>query len=244
MLQAAAGVPTGGAQPSNITSLGETRTSLTGRTSNTTWDLTTFYDASGNPYSSSLVEDDIIIAILVCGGASAGDISIVSSGYTAIFDDVQLGPAGYYCNVLVAYKFMGATPDTGITFSGSGSTANAICAVFQAYRNVNKTDTFPVIETDYLSTSARPLPPPITPPSGAFHILCGGGATHTRGNGPYTNSQLTTFGSTSANDTYDSTVGIGSIEWTGGTFTPVQFDWGLTDGSYGTPSFSAAMRST
>lgn len=243
MLQAAAG-NAGGVQPSNIVFLGSAPISLTGRTSDTIWDFNPMYNASDTLTTVPILEDDLVVITLVCGGVSAGGISVVTSGYTTLHSDVQLGPAGYYCNFLTSYKFMGSTPDTTVQFSGSGSTANAITGMITFYRNVNKTDTFPVIETDYLSTSARPFPPPITPPSGAFDILCAGGATHTRGNGSYTNSQLTYFRSTSANDTYDSTVGVGSIEWTGGTFTPVQFGWGLSDGNYGAISFSAAMRST
>lgn len=241
MLAASSSVGGGPTPPpvNNIVFVGSTQISLTGRTSNTTWSLLSLINGIDTQPSA----DDIVIIQLVSGGATSAVLSIITSGYTTLANLTASSTRSV--NSLCSYKFMGATPDTSITFSGSGSTAWALCGVINVYRNVSQTDTFPIVNTATFSNTVKPTPPAITPSSGAFSILCGGGGGHDQGNAPYTNVEpFTNFTSTSANDSVDGIVGLGDIPWTSGTFTPVRWAAGIGDSTdFSSTAFTAAMRS-
>jgi hypothetical protein len=245
MLQAAAGAGGGGgAQPSNITFIGSSIISRSGATGTTNWSLTELRtDPSGILGPVTLLEDDLVIILLVVGGSTTGGVSVTTSGYTTLAD--LSASSTEPVTARVSYKFMGATPDTTVYFTNSGSSLNAQSGVILVYRNVDTSDPFPSIETATFTNTVLPTPPAITPESGAFHILVGGGGSHDTGNRPYTNTEYESFDTTSANDTNDCIVGMGASEWTGGTFTPNRFTWGGSDSSeFSSVAFTAMMKST
>ena len=250
MLQAAAGSGVDW-PPSNIQFVGSTTLSTPGKTGDTSVSLTSLQNGIG----TQPAQGDLVIALAGAGvGTTFKELSIRTSGYTELValqanDNISLDGT-------VAYKFMGATPDTTIIVSGTLSATDGISAVFLVFRNVDQTDPFPVLEiANSQINTARPTPPDLTPPApseGAFHILCGGAGAHGQGDRDYANSlPYTNFATEGVNDSYDSTTAMGAIELTsdiltGGVFDPPRFVWvsGTDNSQYSSAAFTAVMRST
>jgi hypothetical protein len=99
-------------------------------------------------------EDDIVILVIACDTV-VGASTIATTGYTAILNTADVLPGRR-----VAYKFMGATPDTVVAINQSGSRERA-CLV-QVWRGVDTVDPIDVAWTEATGSSDSPDPPQIS----------------------------------------------------------------------------------
>lgn len=183
---------------------------------------------------------DLVIVYVATGSSGDGNLSVF--GYTEILELFSDGSSAD-TNFAIARKFMSATPDTTVTFGGTGSSGNAGTVAIQVWRNVNVTTPFDVAGLSSTKTGATATFPSITPTTPGAVILAGAAAGHTNGSITYSNSSLTGFISIGSNDTYDSTIGVGYHYWTSGSFTPADSVFGGTDSStYSSASYIMALR--
>jgi hypothetical protein len=209
-----------------------------GTTSNITVSLTTLTGGT----NSSPQAGDLVIVSFVTNPADTGRISYRISGYTQIAD--------LYANdtervqLQVGYKIMGSTPDTSVTITGgSADVDQAIAVAIQVWRNVDPTTPFDVTRTTSTRTNTvDPDPPSITPvTSGVVIVVAGGGGHNT--SGTFTSGDLSNFVTENASDTHDATVGMGSYNWTSGTFDPVLWGFTGTDSTnYAAAAVTMALR--
>lgn len=191
----------------------------------------------------------------VASSASAGDLVIVYFGTGSIVNnDLVVNEykeiAELYADdtndtsLVVAYKFMGSTPDTTFTLTGGtqgGTDAGAVAV--QVWRNVDVLP-FDVVATTATGTnSVLCNPPAITPLTAGSYIVSGGAGGHLRGAQTYSSSDLTNFISSGENDTYDVTIGLGYKEWTSGEFNPAEFSFsGVNSSNYSWAAVTLALR--
>lgn len=190
---------------------------------------------------------------------AAGDLVVV---YFAVANTYTLGATGYTglesvsvlnsntgrrTRLYVAYKLMGATPDTSITLtSGTSSGTNASVAAIQVWRGVAANPSllpyFDVPELSAVSTGNGPTalispnPPAITPLHAGAIIVAGGVGVYAAASaGTFTSADLTGFQSAGGNgSSNDVSIGLGYKEWTSGTFDPGTFTFSSADNIGGT----------
>lgn len=192
--------------------------------------------------SNSASEGDLVIVYFGTGSVVEQAISI--SGYTQL-TKLYVDASLYDTNLLVAYKFMGSTPDTSITLlGGTFDTRDAGAVCIQVWRNVNLTTPFDVTTTtDTNSSTVLCDPPSITPVTSGSYIVSGGAGAHSRGIPVFTSSDLSGFISVGSNDTRDVAIGLGYKEWVSGSFDPSQFTFGGLDStSNSNASVTIALR--
>jgi hypothetical protein len=199
-----------------------------GTTSNKTISLTSL---SGGLASSPSAND---IVVVYFANSSEVDDNLVVSGYTEV-TEIRGTFVDAYANLVVAYKFMGVTPDTSVTLTGGTlSGQNGGCIGISVWRGVNQTTPLDVTSTtatggDFPGT--RPNPPAITTVTSGAVIIAGGvGSTDSFSSfSNYSSSDLDGFRSTqgvtsgSGNDCY---LGIGFKRLQVGTFNPAIFTGG------------------
>jgi len=186
----------------------------------------------------TLLKDDIVIISIDIGSSGLPTTpGIVTSGYTTLAD--LYSNDGNDTNLLVAYKRMGASPDTSVVTTASGASGKGQAAAVRVLRGVDATTALDVaVQSVTSGNSVIPTPPPITPASSGALIMCIGGGAHQRGDTEvYTTGDLTSFHSVSSNETRVAIIGTGTNAWTGGTYTPSAF--GFTAGDSGTYSAAA-----
>jgi hypothetical protein len=207
----------------------------------TTFEGSTTVGATINLTSLNLRTGDIVIVAYESCGTVNKTLSIAD--YTTIAD--LFADDTEDSNLIVAYKFMGITPDTQVVIPPTQNTADGGAVVLHAYRNVDDTTPLDVAATTAsIINTATPNPPAITPVSTGSLIVVAAGAAHTLGTtatffAPY----LSNFLSVAGNDTNDPTVGIGNIPWTGGTFDPPSWRFnGVDSTNFSTNSVTIALR--
>jgi hypothetical protein len=207
--------------------------SAAGTTSNLTIGLTTLTGGT----NSSPQAGDLVIVSFVTNPDDTNQISYRIAGFTQIANLYSVDTE--QVQLQVGYKIMGSTPDNGVVITGGTGDADQAAAIaIQVWRNVDPTTPFDVTSTTSTSTNTvDPNPPSITPvTSGAVIVVAGGGGHATTGT--FTSGDLTNFLTVNGSDTHDATVGMGSYNWTSGTFDPVL--WGFT-GSDSTAYAAAAV---
>lgn len=208
---------------SKITYVGGTTGSTLGNT--TTWTVSLTSLSGGT--ASSPAADDLVIVYYGMSTQSS-NLSISATGYTQV---TKLYVSdNYAANLYVGYKFMGATPDTDITLSATGDSRYAGTVAIQVWRNVDLV--LPFDKATVTATGANSVlanPSSITPNTTNAIIVAGGIGGHGAGTQTFSSSDLTNFLTKGADDTYDSTVGLGYKEWTSGAFDPAAFTFSGTD---------------
>jgi hypothetical protein len=193
--------------------------------------------------ASSASENDFVL-VWFGTGSTAGDRDLVVAGYTEITELYAFST--YDTNLVVAYKFMGATPDTTVTLTGGTlSSSDAGAVVIQVFRNVDLAVPLDVaVQTALNLGSVLANPPSITPATAGAYIVAGGAGAHVSGTRTYSSSDLTAFLSAGGNDAYAVTIGAGYYEWTSGAFNPAQFTFSGTDsiGVYSSAAATLALR--
>lgn len=192
--------------------------SASGNSADLNISLTALTGGSG----STALEGDIVIAangIVTNAGGVAG---ITTSGYTSIVavSVVDTNRTG----LAVAYKVMGATPDTTVTVKGSGDATRAANGVVHVWRNINSTPIDVTTTTATGTNSGVPNPPSITPTtSGAIVVVVGASAQNSGGTPSAPTGYTNLKGSSSDPGGTAGLLGIASKAWTSGAEDPGTF---------------------
>lgn len=199
-------------------------------------------DLTGGIASSPSANDVVVVAF---GCASTTNIDLNISDYTELVDlyadDTEDSNLGLY------YKVMGATPDTQLTRSSTGSVDNAGAVAIQVWRNIDTTNPIDVTTTTATGTNGvLANPPAITPVTQNAVIIAVGFGAHVAGNNfTYSSSNLSNFLTAGQDDVNDSTIGMGSRISTGGAFDPAAFTFsGSSSNAYSWTAASMALRPT
>ena len=188
------------------------------------------------------VAGDLVIVYYGTGSIVNQTIGVDTTGYTEVAE--LYSNDTYDANLSVSYKVMGATPDTQVQVSATGSVDESGAVAIHVWRGVD-----PILPLDVVSTTttggntALLNPPAITPVTAGAVIVSGGAAGHIAGVQTYSSSDLSNFATIGGpEDTYDVTVGIGSAVWTSGAFNPVAFTFSGTDNDYAWAAVTMALR--
>jgi len=191
----------------------------------------------------------------------------IGSGYTSIANNWAIGAAagtagtGVYGSsplVLshsVAYKIMGTTPDTTITFPATGDVAYGGAYSVQVWRYANTTSPLDVATVTYTQSNGssngattsttgtrQPDPQSITPTTTGSIIIATGGVA-TTGGAAFTNSGLSGFRTNYSDDTSgDAIMGMYYDTWTSGAYDPVAFTVATNSLAGAASSFTLAIK--
>jgi hypothetical protein len=189
-------------------------------------------DLSGGIGSAPAVGDVVVVAYAIGSNTQvpSGEFGIETFNYTRLA--VLFRSDTNDINLDVSYKVMGdgffgpgtTDADTAVIVSGTDNSAYAGAIAIHVWRGVDPLTPMDVTATTAtLGNSRIPNPPAITTATANAVVLAIGAAGHTGGSLAFTSS-LDNFISRGANDTYDATVGIGSITTTTpGTVDPAAF---------------------
>jgi hypothetical protein len=190
-------------------------------------------------------EGDVVIVGFATGDASTFDNrNLVIAGFTEINE--LWSNDTYDANLVLAYKVMTSTPDTSVTITGGTLSTSAAGAVaVHVWRNVNistQLDVSAVTNTGI--DTAKPSFNSITPVTDGAVVICCGSSGHTAGTCTFTSGDLSNFITSGYNDTYDVSIGMGSIFLsTAGPYTAAQFGFSGSDGtSFAWASIVIALR--
>ncbi|MGD9506929.1 MAG: hypothetical protein AB7O95_01870 [Geminicoccaceae bacterium] len=208
-----------------LTYVGGYATSWLGQTTDKVVSLTSL---TGGTDSAPQAGDIVIAAFARANQYNLAALLI--SGYTEIAQDTSGDSEGELA-LLVAYKFMGGSPDTTITLPTTNSTAAAGAVCISVWRNANPTTPLDVAAASASgANSAIPNPPTITPATAGCVIFACGGAGHIRGTATFSSSDLTNFLTVGGNDTNDISLGLGTkTNWTSGAFDPAAFTFSASN---------------
>lgn len=192
--------------------------------------------------ASAPAEGDLVLVAF--GRPGLPTINILTSGYTDLgllegndTDDVR---------VRVAYKIMGATPDTQVETTDPGSDHTSPCEIcIHVYRNVDPTTPMDVTMTTTTGINgARPNPPAITPITEGAWIVCIGAQGAENAVAVFTAPELTNFIQAGHDPWVDTcTVGMGYVPWPGGgAYDPAEWGGGLTTTNVSMCAASIALR--
>ena len=204
--------------------------------------------------------ENTVISLTGITGMQPGDLVVVAfatagtAQFSAIGNGVYTTVARLYANdtedtnLWVAYKFMPDPVDTSITLvNGTDNVSDAGTVAIHVWRNVDTSTPMDVTATTATRTnSGIPLPPAITPTTSGAVILAAYAVAHNGGTDTYTNSNgLDNFFTVGANDTNDSTIGLGSYNWTSGSYTPPTPTWSNSNSTaYSSAAVTLALRPT
>lgn len=209
-----------------ITFVGSTTAAIAGQSSATT---NVSLTALTGGLASAPAADDLVIVYYGVGSNTDRVIGVTTAGYTEVAE--LFASDGDDTNLSVNYKMMGATPDTQVTVSATGSNGFAGAVAIHVWRNVNLASPLDVTSTTATGTnSVLCNPPAITPVTTGAVIVSGGAGAHNRGVQTYSSSNLSNFATVGNSETNtDVTVGLGSAVWTSGAFDPAQFTFSGAD---------------
>ena len=202
-------------------------TSFIGSTSDIT--VTFGGNLTGGIDTSASAGDMVLVYFGV--GSDAGASALAVAGYTGI-SSINSGQDGTVeSDLLVAYKFMGVTPDTSFVLTGgTKGLANAGAVVVQVWRNV---DTVLPLATAATSATANNTvlcnPPSVATTIPGSIVVSGGVGGHTAGAHTFSSFSLSTFLSSGISDSYDATIGVGYAIPTTSSFNPAAFTFSGTD---------------
>jgi hypothetical protein len=186
---------------------------------------------------------DFVVVYYGTGSNTTARAITVNSSYTNL---TKIAASDTYdANLVVGYKRMGSTPDTSVEVSGTLNTADPGAVVVHVFRGVDETT--PLDVTSVTATGTNSVlcnPGAITPSTAGAWIVAGGSGAHIAGVDTYSSSDLTSFRTVGANDTFDVTVGAGlKTDWTSGPFDPAAFTWSDTSAStYSWAAYTLALR--
>jgi hypothetical protein len=210
---------------------------------------------------TDLTSQTISLTDLTGGTDSApeeGDLVVIGYMATGTYRLVLVSPfhyrrLGYVYSVSTSAvsvamwaAFMDATPDTSFDVSGVGASTRGGVVVVEVWRGID-----PAYMTDGAvqlaagTSTTRADPPSITPATpGALVVAVGAGAqTSNSAESPYTSSDLDNFKSLASADVdMDGVIGMGSVQWAGGTVDPAQFGGSSTGTNRAWGAITAAFR--
>ena len=186
--------------------------------------------------------NDMVIVAYERGGIVDKTATTIS-GYTTIaslFADNVTEDS----NLIVAYKFMGPTPDTDVVIPRTGFGTDSEAVAIQIWRGIDSNNPLDVAAvTNTQLTSGIPNPPAITPVTTGAKIVVAAGTAHAGGTDTFGATYLTNFLTIGANDDNDTTVGMGWLTWPGGTYDPAAWTFTQADSTtYSSNSVTFALR--
>jgi hypothetical protein len=196
--------------------------------------------------ASGVSTDDFVIGIFATGSTADRTLAITdgTNPYTLIASEL-ISTDNYFTNLRVAYKFMGGTPDTSLTFGPTGSSSDAGVYAAYCFRGVDKTTPLDVTPTTATGNNATsPNPPSITPSTlGAFIVAIGAGADDMLNTDTLSTSGLTGFIHAARQDTNGSIMGVGhKNDWTSGAFDPAVMTSSYTSAAGSWAAMTIALR--
>ena len=195
----------------------------------TTRDVTISLTSLTGGLASAPAAGDLVIVYFGVASSTNLDL-VVGSSYTEIVELYANDTED--TNLVVARKFMGATPDTSFELTnGTFSLSNAGAVAVQVWRGVDAVTPLDVTSTTATGTnSVLCNPPAITPTtSGAIIVSGGAGAYSDATARTYSSSDLTQFISVGRADSNSVVIGLGYHVWTSGSFDPAQFTFSSVD---------------
>lgn len=156
----------------------------------TNLDYTVWLDVLTGGIATAPAAGDIVIVVHGVGINADVALGVVTAGYT---EEAELwSDDSRDANLSVSRKIMGATPDTSVTVTGSGSTTAGAATAVHVWRGVDQTTPMDVLRTTATGINSSLFDPPAITPvtSGAVVIACGssgGGTEDTTGATPPTN---------------------------------------------------------
>lgn len=192
---------------------------------------------------SSVQTGDLVIAVFATGSTADRTLSITdgTNPYTLIGSELYAN-AAWDTNLRVAYKFMGGTPDTTVTFGPTGNTADAGAMAVYVFSGVDSTTTLDVAVTTASGSSSVVDPPSITPVTTDAEIVVIAAAAYGFTAAAFTSSDLSSFVSLSSSGTNICTLGLGRHDWTSGAFNPAAFGGKGADSGLSWVAMSLALR--
>lgn len=204
---------------------GATATKAGATTGNSTISLTSLTGG----ISSSAAAGDIVVAAFVsgAGGAVALDITDGTNAYTLVVPQQYANGSTYDTNLRVAYKVL-TDADASVTFGPTKWANDAGAMAVHVWRGVDTSTPLDVAAVTATGNgTGRPNPAAITPTTTGAVIIAVGGAAAATG-AVFTSSDLSNLRTATSADTNDAMIGIGSKDWTSGSFDPAQFGGGTT----------------
>lgn len=191
--------------------------------------------------ASSAQAGDLVIAAYGTGSSADRALTITdgTNNYTLIGSELYRNGTIFDTNLRVAYKRLTGA-DASVTFGPTGNASDAGAAVVHVWRGVHATTPLDVAAAQ-TQDAFQAKPPAITPVTSGAVILCiaaaSAGTTST-----FTASYLSGFVTRSSPDSNDAAIGMGYVNWTGGTYTPAQWTGAHTDSNGSDLEMSLALR--
>jgi hypothetical protein len=207
----------------------------------TTSTSTITFNLTGGAGTTPLANDLVLVAVSI-GANSNINPSLAVTGYTSIAE--LYAPDSQSADLFVGYKFMGTTPDTNFTRPQTGNTQHAGAYAIHVWRNADLTTPLDVTRTvtQGLNT-AIPNPSAITPVTANTQIVVVAASAHLAGNPTFTASYLSNFITVGSADNVDTTIGVGNVAWTSGSYDPAAWTFGGTDSvNYSYAAATIALR--
>lgn len=195
---------------------------------------------------SAVQAGDYVIAVYAQGEGISRTLAITdgTADYPLLFAQLyQSGVGGYNSNLRAGAKFMGSTPDAGVTFGPTGSSAAGGVTAVMVFSGVNAATPLDVAAIT-ASGDGMPNPSAITPVTAGALIVSGGAVAMTGATGTLLSSpDLANFIAALGNDTIDAHLGIGTHAWSTGAFDPAVFGGATGAGEPTTwTAFTLALR--
>lgn len=189
---------------------------------------------------------DLVIVTAVTGSAAGNPAMAVTTptGYTALG---QLNQSAVTADTSMntSYKRMTATPDTSVTIPGTTNNAWGEAYSIQVFRGVDASTPMDTAAIPAGGTgTGRPDPDSITPvTTGAWVVICGGGAAAAGANYTAPTNYTTNFLTANGADTTDAMVGSGYwTGWTSGPENPGAYTGGTTGANDSWTAYTIALR--
>lgn len=195
--------------------------------------------------ASSVAANDIVVAVFAVGATSDLTLSITdgTNPYTLLGTELYSND-NFDTNLRVAYKRMGGTPDTSITFGPTGATNNAGVIGVYVVRGIDTTTALDVaVTTGGSINSANANPPSITPVTiDAFIIAIGASAQDGTPSDMTNPDLLSNFVAIVGTGVNDVSVGIGNQKWTSGAFDPTAMNTSNSSAAHSWAAMTIALR--
>lgn len=211
--------------------------------------------AGGDTGDTTPQAGDLVVVGYAIGSTVARTPTIATPGGGAAYTDVapvQQRADNFDTSLLVAYKFMGGTPDTQVTLSetagGTGNAADAGRYTIQVWRGVDPSNPMDVAAVVAGAINSSTVNPGQITPSTAGAVVGVVGAAASGTGATFTSSDLGDFLAGSTADTNDISIGAGYVAWGGaGAVDPAAFGnvpAGTTANSWASVTFALRPHTT
>lgn len=202
------------------------------------------YALTGGTNSTPQAGDFVVITVVVGSQARTPACAVTAPATWTNLTQINANGTTYDTSLNVSYKFMGGTPDTTFTLPSTGNIADAQRYTVQVWRGVDTSTPLDVTSVSASGTATgRPNPGSITPTtSGAYVLICGGGAAATGASYTAPANYTTNFLTGSTADTNDAMVGSGYRAWTSGAEDPAAYTGGTNNAVDSWAAYTLALR--